>query len=317
MYSVYGLSIDLEEEIASGLEKTFKEPDIRVLPWDKKHENITDNVLWYHDWHMIDGHVCLRAGKKNNDYFVLHFIDEKVDFAISPDSKYIYYKCFDDYESEAVKHILFTQVLPKALNLSGIEALHASSVLSKKGVLVFIGKSGFGKSTITAGLIKEGLALLSDNVVPIFLKNNEVWTSSGTPHVGLWPEVLKFLNPDAEIDDPTEKCRITLSQRQYSTGEYRLSHIYFLNPSENVKEVSIEPLSAQESLVELLQSSFRLDLYNPEMLKRQFSILNKTTEFAVTKKITYEASILEPGKLSLAILSDMQIDKAERQLICN
>jgi hypothetical protein len=314
MYSIYGLSVALPDEISSGLEIVKEAADFHVLPWllDKP---ISTEVSWYHKWHMPDGHVCLKAGRKNNGSFVLHFIDEGLEFEISRDGREVYYRHLEDPNLEVLRHILFTQVIPLVMNLIEIESIHASSVLNKTGAVVFIGKSGQGKSTLAASLIKNGLKLISDNVVPLFFKSSNIWTTSGASDIGLWPSVWRYLNPNAVIDDPTEKCRVALSDYQHAKGDHILSHVYLLNPIIGSNTVRIEPVSMQETLLQLIKGVFRLDLNDKLMLERQLSLLHKTVQLVKMRKIIYPASIPDPDKLSCSILTDIESFSAEPQLL--
>ena len=311
MYSIYGLSVVLPDEASNGLEPAGKNADVIVLPWNLKNGNIRDGASWYHEWHMPDGHMCLRAGDKKDSSYALHFIDEKLEFKISGDGKTIFYQYIDHSDSEVFRHILFTQVIPLTMNLKGIESIHASSVLSKSGVITFIGSSGYGKSTLAASLIKDGLTLVSDNVVPLFEKNNKIWTSSGPGDIGLWPRVWKFLNPNAVIEDPEEKCRVVLSNKQHSKGDHPLSCIYFLYPDKKSSEIQIQPISQQEGLVQLLNAVFRLDLRDKIMLKHQLSLLHKAAKLVKMKKIIYPESIPAPTQLSDAVQNDINNNSFE------
>ena len=314
MKNIYGLSISLQEEIAKELDLIDREPDIKILPWNLKNGNLVDEATWYYHWQMPDGHIYLSGGHKKNGFYALHYFDEHLDFAISPDGTIIYYQPLGNFETEVIRHLLLTQVIPYAMNLKGIESLHASSVLSPSGVIAFLGKSGYGKSTLAASLIKSGFSLISDNVVPIYNRYGEIWTSSGPPDIGLWPKTWLFLNPSAIIEDPTEKCRLVLSKKEHTSGNFILSHIYLLNPSEKINTVQIEFISPQESLIELLKAAFRLDLTNNNMLQHQFSIFHRAVELVTIKKITYPESIPNPRELSSAIQFDINSSSFKNSL---
>lgn len=300
----------LEDEIGVDLEHTTKEPDIKVSPWDIKNGNIADNVGWYHHWEMPDGKTWLTAGHKENKFYVLHFIDEEVDFALSKDGKLIYYQCLSNFDPEIIRHILITQVLPLIMNLRGLESLHASSVFSPSGAIIFIGRSGYGKSTLAASLIKGGYHLLSDNVVPVFESNSQIWTCSGPPDIGLWPQICKTVNPELQIKDPTEKCRLVLSKKEYINGEFPISHIYLLEPlpDSTLKTplVKIELFPSQGSCIELLKAAFRLDFQDPNMLQHQFVLFTNISKTILIKKVIYSLSTPDLITLGTVIKADIE-----------
>ena len=58
-------------------------------------------------------------------------------------------------------------VLPLALQVQGMEVLHASAVCSPRGVVAFCAESGTGKSTLAAGLGERGYRPWADDAVAV------------------------------------------------------------------------------------------------------------------------------------------------------
>src|SRR5690606_18526516 len=56
-------------------------------------------------------------------------------------------------------------VLPLVLQAAGTEVLHASAVLTPRGVLALCAESGTGKSTLAYGLSRRGYPLWADDAV--------------------------------------------------------------------------------------------------------------------------------------------------------
>ncbi|MBI4445033.1 MAG: hypothetical protein HY645_03915 [Acidobacteria bacterium] len=76
--------------------------------------------------------------------------------------------------------VLGRAMLPRLLHLRGITCLHASAVQMGRRAAAFIGPSGSGKSTLAALLVKQGNRLLTDDVLPIYLrKGQNVWAGPG------------------------------------------------------------------------------------------------------------------------------------------
>jgi hypothetical protein len=65
-------------------------------------------------------------------------------------------------------------VLPLALQASGLEVLHASAVLTPRGVVAFCAGSGTGKSTVACGLARRGYALWADDAVALEIAEEAV-----------------------------------------------------------------------------------------------------------------------------------------------
>ncbi len=68
-------------------------------------------------------------------------------------------------KQESVLDAYRRRVLPLALQVSGLEVLHASSVRSKAGIMALCGVSQVGKSTLAFGLNRRGYPLWGDDAL--------------------------------------------------------------------------------------------------------------------------------------------------------
>ena len=68
---------------------------------------------------------------------------------------------------EEINEVYNDSVLPLVVHVHGVEALHASAVLSPQGVVAFCAGSGTGKSTIARGLSERGYQLCADDAVAV------------------------------------------------------------------------------------------------------------------------------------------------------
>jgi hypothetical protein len=68
---------------------------------------------------------------------------------------------------EEIDEVYHDSVLPLFVHAHGLEALHASAVLSPQGVVAFCAGSGTGKSTIARGLSERGYPLCADDAVSV------------------------------------------------------------------------------------------------------------------------------------------------------
>lgn len=89
--------------------------------------------------------------------------------------------------------------LPLALQLCGLEALHASAVRLAEGVVAFCALSGTGKTTVACGLGARGQGWWADDAV-IFEAEDEgpVLTHRIPFHANVRPETRAALGVDAE-----------------------------------------------------------------------------------------------------------------------
>ena len=307
MYYIYGVGIDLEHSVLDDSEKfPSKNSDIKINLCNSLTHDLNNQYVWYHHWNKPeDENWWLSAGRCRNGSYLLR-LENAVDFLISPTGDLIQYHVFGDFKDLNVGKALFNQIIPMVLNLRGIETLHASCVLSTKGAIAFIGNGGYGKSTIAAGLVYAGLKLLSDDAVPIILDGKKLWTSSGIPRMGLWQRSRDLLEINIEIDNPSDKAFVKLSPMQYKHGNFPLTHIYFLNPSDKTTNTSIISMETQEIFIELTRAAHRLDLTNNAMLKHQFNILHQTAKLITARKLIYHRDISNIKELCQTVLFDLE-----------
>ncbi len=194
------------------------------------------------------------------------------------------------------------------MNLRGTEVLHASSVWSRGRAIAFVGNGGQGKSTLAASLVQEGLALISDDAVPLVPDGARIRTSNGPPEMNLWPRSWRLLNPNGRVANSGDKLLIRLAGNQHRAGNFPLAHIYFLKPSDQTAGAKVKPIGARETLMELVRAAHRLDLTDAGMLRRQLNTLHRVAKLVTAKALSYPAGIPKPGELATAVISDLACD---------
>lgn len=70
-----------------------------------------------------------------------------------------------DLAANTLEHLLLDQVLPRILSETGSFVLHASGLKIQHVGVLFVGHSGYGKSTLSSLLLQTGASLLSDDCV--------------------------------------------------------------------------------------------------------------------------------------------------------
>ncbi len=306
MNNIYDISLKLPLDFALYYShKKFNNYDIELKPLlnGKKSDCLKEeDIYWFHTIKAPDNSPWLKVGKSDSTY-ILRF--NTIEFIFIKSSKEVFYKAFKDCSQNEIEHIFFNQVLPLVLNSMGIEVLHASSILTSKGAVAFVGDSGFGKSTIATSLISQGCKLLSDDAVPLVLKDNQVFTSNGPRKMNLWPRAGKLLNIDLKNNE-LKKSYITLNENQHALGNHPLKHIYFLKPSTERNEIAFMPISGQEAIISLVKAAQRLDINDKAMLTRQIQTLSKVANLVETKNLHYPINNSDPTKISSAILSQIE-----------
>jgi hypothetical protein len=138
----------------------------------------------------------------------------------------------DGVAPERHERLLLAQALPLAAALQGFELLHASAVSTGGGVAGFTGPSGAGKTTMASRLVQRGAELVSDDVVALERRPDELLAHPGPPMM-----VVRF---DEEHPGPaicaSDKVHVSVPTVD---GPLPLRRLYYL---ERGRSLQIEPL---------------------------------------------------------------------------
>lgn len=111
------------------------------------------------------------------------------------DSKHARLGCVpSDPAAAAWRRVLLTRVLPNVGIAHGYEALHASGVLTDRGVVAIAAASGTGKSTLALELAKRGWPLFADDTLALGRRGDAVEAHPAAPFAN-----LPALAGDAEL----------------------------------------------------------------------------------------------------------------------
>jgi len=147
---------------------------------------------------------------------------------------------------------LLGPVLALILHQRGLLVIHASVVARGDGAIAFLGKSGWGKSTIAAALHAKGYDLVTDDVAAIQIDQAEPSVLPGFPQVKLWPQAATLLGEIPErlpLLHPNFDKRGWRAERGFSLAPRRLERIYALAAG---PAPAIERLEPREACFELL-----------------------------------------------------------------
>ncbi len=167
----------------------------------------------------------------------------------------------------SIRLFLFGSVMAALLYQRNCFLLHASAV-QKNGVgFVFVGKSGYGKSTTAAVLVERGYKLVSDDLCMMLIDHNAsvvLWASY--PGMKLWHDSIDYLDWDRNsinekknirpVRAGIEKYRVdVVEDDRYQPGSFKLGGIYFL--SKNGRKCVLKNLSGIDAVDHLLKGSYR------------------------------------------------------------
>jgi hypothetical protein len=159
-------------------------------------------------------------------------------------------------DTRTVRAVLLGPALAVLLHQRGVLALHASSVLHPRGVVGFLGGSGWGKSTMAGGLERRGCGLVADDITAVQPAPATIDVLPSFPQLKLWPEAAEALGLD-----PVTLPRVVAAEEKRARrvpgrlpeGRLQLASLYVLADGEHVR---VEPLAPREALIELVRHSF-------------------------------------------------------------
>lgn len=256
-------------------------PDCRfeVLPCA---EGFTEDVHWFHQWADADKETWLKLADHGED-FLLRFPD-RGDFLISQDGRDIRCRPLPGTPQSTIRHVFLDQIVPLVLSRRESLVLHASAILTRQGVIAFLGKSGQGKSTLAAYFGQSGFRLMSDDYLALRKRADDWVAIPSYPGVRLWPEtsdgIFSVPPHSTEIAHYTDKRRVNdPALVPFAEGPSALRCLYFLNDEggDFLAEPAILPLRPREAFMKLVSCAFSLDVRDKVRLERQFVAIGQIT----------------------------------------
>jgi hypothetical protein len=236
---------------------------------------------WLHHWLSPREEKLLSYGRTYSHH-LLRFPDI-ADFILSPNARKI--SCYPRriILESTVRHLLLDQVLPRCLAYRRKLMLHASAIMLGHGLLIFIGDSGTGKSTLAGDFHKAGQPVVADDCLWI-VENGELVLAHPTYRgLRLWEDSLDFLFKEKTetqaVADYSSKRRVSFrnSPGDAAEGGAPILALIILSPCHPTARsaISLEPLSYREIFISLHKQSFQLNPTDLERMTRHMRALGR------------------------------------------
>lgn len=148
------------------------------------------------------------------------------------------------------------------LHQRGLFPLHANAVALEGRVFAIAGESGAGKSTLAAWFVREGMALVGDDVLALKVTDDGVLALPGLPHVRMWRDTLASFGMTSDglqpsfVDDHYDKWDLPIPAAGLSSDELPLVAIYVLTDG---AKIDIRQVSGAEAVRALFDHTYRGD----------------------------------------------------------
>lgn len=159
-----------------------------------------------------------------------------------------------------VRLFLLGSCLGALLHQRGMLAIHASSIETSQGAVLFAGHSGCGKSTLLAVFLQRGYGMLADDITAITIDGNGIpMVFPALPRSKLWADAAEHLGHDpvnlTPLRPDARKYALP-TRRQFSRQPVPLGKIFLLDPKDE-DELSIEILEKMGGFQVLLDHTYR------------------------------------------------------------
>jgi hypothetical protein len=192
------------------------------------------------------------------------------EFIWNANSRVLTVRANDGAAPHTVRHLLLDQVLPRVMAHIGHTVLHASCILTEWGAVAFVGRSGLGKSTISAALESLGCKILSDDGVAVTVGNSVVDACATYPSLRLMPDsVMKIFGSKLKTTAMADYCskrRVHAEFCSEATMSHPLRAVYAL---EGCGSLRITQLAGREACAAILGNAFLLDVNDTQRAARQ------------------------------------------------
>lgn len=306
-YSVYGISLKSEFELALP-EYTdgpgFAEIEIATADTAALAETIRGCELqhrddWYHYAHLDDGSSYVRW-------------DDLGEFWVSSGGRRVLCARSPRATAESFHVYLLGQAISFALLKSGFEPLHATAVEVDGGAAAFLGRSGYGKSSMAACFLAAGHTLLTDDLLLFQPRSHGIGFEvyPGPPRLKLFPSIARrFLGKSGgePMNLFTQKMVIPFDHSK--ARPLPLKAIYALSsPQENrrARKIEIEALSPRDAFLALVKSTFNTVVVDAARLQRQACEASRLVGMVPIKKLKYPRGLKHLPALREAIVADLR-----------
>lgn len=281
-------SLSAEQTFAWGAGQT----QCRVAYTESRDAALADiEEAAYHRWQLPSGEDWITFHRVG-DAYVLRF-PELAQFRVFAEGRRVHCSALRNVPETTIQHLFRNQVLPLAVNRQRATVLHAGAVEVDEGAVAFLGKTGRGKSTLTAALASRGYSFLTDDALQVGLSAaGQAVVAPGQPHLRLWKDSERVLASGvSRASDATAKSRIPAGKRfPHCPRERALAAIYLLGQESGSAAPSFEPVRPAAALLELVQNSFLLDPESPELLKVQHDHFSAVVRTVPVFRMNYARS---------------------------
>jgi hypothetical protein len=230
------------------------------------------------------------AHDTNSGEFQLSYADI-ADFSVDFGGKVVRVCPAADVSEQSIRHLLADQIIPRIFAHEGEFVLHAAGVRRDEGIVLLVGPSGSGKSSLAASLHNSGYHLVGDDVMVIAESKGIVTGRAVYRSLRLFPDSIEALVHGPA--DFTPVASYTDKQNVIFADDLRSDHplpvrAAFLLGSPRGKGVVVEPVTSAQACMGFLEHSFWMDPGDLRLTKQRMSQASALAEQVPTFRLAYQ-----------------------------
>lgn len=160
-----------------------------------------------------------------------------------------------DCSENVLRTFLMGSAFGALMHQRGLLVMHASSIQTARGAVLFVGPSGHGKSTLLAAMVQRGYAMLADDVTAIDVEGPMAFSS--------FPRMRLGADSAARLGYQTESLpRIQFSDKYLAPVEHFCSeplpvHAVFALGVHEAPDIQIEPVDTVQRFAIVANNTYR------------------------------------------------------------
>jgi hypothetical protein len=249
------------------------------------------------------------------------------EFLVSSDGRRILAPPPKRSETEQFLVYLLNGALPVALLRFGLDPLHATAAVVDGKAVAFLGRSGYGKSTLGAAFLDAGFPILTDDLLVIQQAPAQLgryMAHPGPPRLKLLPEAASRFSRQRTRGIPmnpqTNKLVFRLRDGESLHEAAVLQACYVLNApptpartrAAQGKQVRIRRLQGRQALLALIRNSYNDWLTDPSRLSNQIGQYALLASQVPVKLLSYPRHMDLLGCVRDAVIADLKRQPVHR-----
>jgi hypothetical protein len=276
-YAAFGLQIESELSLPELLASSTLPPDvtIRFGPVPEAMSNPPGDGSYFH---------------ATPDTFFLA-LENMVRYLVVK-GKEIWIDRVADCPEDILRLYLLGSVFGALLQQRRFLVMHASSIQTAHGAVLFVGSQGNGKSTLLTALVRRGYAMLADDVTAVTVES-----PSGPVAFGSFPHLRLCADTAARLDYPVEGLPRIPTTQKYLVPVTRFCaipqpvHAVYELAVHQAPNILLEPVQAAERFAVVGNNTYRSKyLAISDISQRQFRATAQLAKAVHIGRITRPAS---------------------------